>query len=230
MSGVMSNVVVTGAGSGIGKEITKKFLRNGHSVVGLSREVSRKTEIKDKNFTPIDVDISKYKSVKKTFTEIRNIFDEIDILVNNAGIFVQKQFDKCSLYDIDSIIDTNLKGAMYCTHQALKQMKTGNIINIGSVAALHGIKNQVIYCASKYGLNGFSEALGQEVKGKNIFVTTVFLGGTNTPLWSSKNPYRGNKSKILQGNQVAEIVYEITLKKSNMIVKNLTVFPSNEWH
>lgn len=95
----------------------------------------------------------------------------IDILVNNAAVFKMEEF---SIADIDRIIDTNLKGVMYATLEALSIMKNSEsergsrIVNIASVASLHGIPKQSIYCASKFGLNGFAEALNQEIIKDNI--------------------------------------------------------------
>jgi NADP-dependent 3-hydroxy acid dehydrogenase YdfG len=157
------------------------------------------------------------------------------LFVNNAAVFKMKEFSDCTFEDIDNMIDINLKGAMYCTFKVIEIMKKtqteGRIINIGSVAATRGIENQSIYCASKYGLNGFAEALNQELIKNNISLTTIFPGGINTPLWNEKNPYPGNdKDKILNPLDIVDLVEYIGKLKNRIVLKNLTIFPSNEWH
>ena len=112
-----------------------------------------------------------------------------------------------------------------------KTSKGGRIINIGSVASINGLENQAIYCASKFGLNGFSEALNQEVIKYNISISTIFPGGIDTPLWNKNNPYpSGDKSKLLKASDIVAIVEYIVKLKQRVVLKNLTIFPSNEWH
>ena len=146
-----------------------------------------------------------------------------------------KNFAKCSFKDINTIIDTNLKGVMYATLEAIKIMRktaiASRIVNIGSVASIHGIENQAIYCASKFGLNGFSEALNQEIIRHNISITTLFPGGIDTPLWSEDNPYPGgNTSGLLNAKDIVNIVEMLSSLEPRVILKNMTIFPSNEWH
>jgi len=198
-------IVITGGSSGIGKAIIS--ILKSHNIISLSRKTG--------------TDITSISSVKKAFNPIKSI----DVLINNAGVFKSTPFKDCNPTDIDNIIDTNLKGTLYCTHEALKKMTSGNIINICSVAGKHGIKNQSIYCASKYGMRGFAEALSQELK--NIQITTIYLGGTNTPLRSNITE---NKESLLLPSQVANIVLQIINKEQNIYMKEITVFPSNEWH
>ena len=144
------------------------------------------------------------------------------------------KFQNFNHNEIDSIIDINLKGTMYCTLEFVKNMKqkntTGRIINIASVASIHGIENQAVYCASKYGLNGFSEALNQELIKDNISITTIFPGGVDTPLWNEKNEYPGNKNDLLKTGDIVNLIEKILDLENRIILKNLTIFPSNEWH
>ncbi len=147
-------------------------------------------------------------------------------LINNASVFQSKPFAESSLEDIDTIIDTNVKGSLYCTLEAIKILK-GRIINIGSVSGLNGIKDQAIYSASKFAINGFSESLAQE---SGISVTTINCGGVNTPLWNEKNPYPGDIDKLLKPTDIVNLIDYIVNLPENITFKNVTLFPNNEWH
>jgi len=233
----MKILVVTGATSGVGLEISKTFVRIGWKVIGLARNVAKLEELKNElgeQFDYISTDISIPISVDDAFKYIKNQYSEIDVLVNNAAVFVIKPFSESTIEDIDSVINTNLKGAMYCTLSALKLIKrnTGRIINIGSVAGENGIKNQSIYCASKFGLDGFAEALNQELLDHGISITTICPGGIDTPLWDvDTNPYpAGDTSQLLTARVITSIVENITTQPSYVVLKKIIVFPSNEWH
>lgn len=232
----MNTIVVTGASSGVGLEISKLFVKNGWKVIGLARSLIKLKSLKSelgKNFDFLEVDISSSDAVKNAFDSIHKNINVIDVLVNNAAVFMMKPLSESTVNDIDHIIDINLKGSMYCTLNALKMIRpnVGRIINIGSVAGEHGIKNQSIYCASKFGLNGFAEALSQELSISGISLSTICPGGINTELWNTGNPYPGGDiSKLLLAYDIAKLVEYITMQPNNVILKKIVAFPSNEWH
>jgi NADP-dependent 3-hydroxy acid dehydrogenase YdfG len=234
----MKVIAISGATSGVGEKISQRFVNLDWMVIGFGRNSKKLEELESslgKNFKGYKIDISNSSIVSETFDDIYRNFKTIDLFVNNAAVFKMKEFSDCTFEDIDNMIDINLKGAMYCTFKVIEIMKKtqteGRIINIGSVAATRGIENQSIYCASKYGLNGFAEALNQELIKNNISLTTIFPGGINTPLWNEKNPYPGNdKDKILNPLDIVDLVEYIGKLKNRIVLKNLTIFPSNEWH
>ena len=231
-------IVISGVTSGVGKEIASKFVGLDWNVIGLARNESKLQELSQnlgENFIFLATDIRNEENVTSAFKYIKTNFNKIDIIVNNAAIFKMDEFINCSFNDINLMIDTNLKGAMYSTLKAIEIMKqsssSGRIINIASVAATHGIENQAIYCASKFGLNGFSEALNQEVIKDNISITTLFPGGIDTPLWSENNPYpAGSTENLLKANDIVNIIEMLSDLEPRIILKNMTIFPSNEWH
>lgn len=232
----MKTIVVTGASSGVGLEISRLFVNKGWRVIGFARTLTKleslKSELGDQ-FSFFEVDVSLSKSVKDAFDNINTNIGAIDVLVNNAAVFVMKPFLESTVEDIDRIVDINLKGAMYCTFYALKLIRpnVGRIINIGSVAGEHGIKNQSIYCASKFGLDGFAEALNQELLVNGISLSTICPGGINTTLWNAGNPYPGgDTSQLLSAYDIAKLVDYISVQPSNVILKKIVAFPSNEWH
>jgi NADP-dependent 3-hydroxy acid dehydrogenase YdfG len=232
----LKNIIITGASSGSGLSISKLFINKGWNVIGLARTEANLQLVRDElgiNFNFYTVDISKSESVKKVFDAIYSAFGLIDVLVNNAGVFEMKPFLDSSIENIDRIIDINLKGTIYCTFNAIKFLKPkiGRVINIGSVAGEHGIKNQSIYSATKFGINGFADSLNQELLESGISLSNICPGGVNTPLWNEKNQYPDkDKSKILRGNDIANMVEYIVNQPSNVVIKKVVVFPINEWH
>lgn len=231
----MKVAVVTGASSGVGSEIAKRLVARGWKVYGLARspmplQVVR-AELGDA-FVPVEVDVRQPSSVTAAFATIAAGSPRIDLLVNNAAVFKMAEFATCTLADIDNLIDTNLKGTLYCTHAALALLGPGSrIVHIGSVAGTHGIPKQAIYCASKFGIDGFAEALNQELIGRGISITTICPGGIDTPLWQdASNPYPGDLSKILDPGDVAGLVEYVAGLPQRVVLKKAILFPSNEWH
>lgn len=221
----MKTVVITGSSKGLGKELSMFFSKNNWKVIGLSR-------------TSNDFSLENYKQYKcdiKDSKEVKNIVDtigNIDLLINNAASFEMLEFSKSSVESIDTIIDTNLKGAMYVTHSCLPYINQGGkIIFINSVAGLRDIENQSIYCASKAGLKSFASVLAQELKSKKIKVSTIHPGGINTTLWNDNNPYPcGEASNALNPESIVNLVYMIASDTSNAEYKSITLFPEIEWH
>jgi len=232
------NIVISGVSSGLGKELAKKFVSLNWNVIGLARNTKTLQKLSEelgKNFSSYTVDLQDEVGVISAFDFIESQFSHIDVIVNNAALFTMKPFIECSFEDINSIVNTNLKGVMYSTLKAIEIMKksngSGRIINISSVAGVHGIENQAIYCASKFGLNGFAEALNQEIIKYNISISTIIPGGINTPLWNEDNPYPGGDTEqLLQCSDLVKTVEYISGLEPRIILKSLTIFPSNEWH
>lgn len=233
----MSVMVISGVTSGLGLELARHFSSKGWNICGLARNLKRlkilKAELGD-TFDFYQVDISISRDVANVFSHIKSRFSLIDVMINNAAVFKMAPFSETSIEDIDRIIDTNLKGSIYCTHSVLEMMrpKLGRIINIGSVAGEHGIKNQSVYCASKFGLDGFAQSLHQELNTRGINITTICPGGIDTPLWNLEtNPYPGGHvNQLLDAENIIGVVDNVINQPSNVVVKKVVLFPSNEWH
>ncbi len=221
-------IVITGATSGVGKKLVEVLLGKKYNIIALGRNKSKLDKLKliNKNITCLEVDIKNPNSVISAFKQI----NKIDILVNNASIFNMKPFIDFTIKEIDDIIDTNLKGTIYCTLEAIKKIKKGRIINIGSVSGTHGIENQSVYSSSKFGVMGFSDSLSQEINKRGILISTICPGGINTPLWNPNNPYPGDVEKLLNTSDITNTIEYIINLPQNVVLKSLTIFPKCEWH
>ena len=137
----MKKVVITGAGSGLGAALVKKYHAGGYHVTLHGRTLEKlETIAKDfKNYAVYPLDVSSPKAVAATFEQIKEKVGTIDILVNNAGVGYFYLAENLTLNHIDQMIDTNLKGTIYCTQQVLGEMKTqntGTFLNIISTAGV----------------------------------------------------------------------------------------------
>jgi len=221
-------VIITGTSSGVGKQCVERFLNKKWNVIGLSRT---NVDLYNANYFHIKTDIKDPVSIKNSFEIISKKYNSIDLLINNAAVFKMKPLVEFNEEEIDDIIDTNIKGTIFCTLNTIKIMNRGRIINISSVSGTHGIENQSVYSSTKYALNGFAESLNQELIKKNILISTICPGGINTPLWNDKNQYPGSDvTKILNPNDIVNMIEYIVDLPENVVLKNVTLFPTCEWH
>jgi uncharacterized protein len=182
-------VFITGASSGIGKQLAVDFAARGAIVVGCGRSIARlKETLKEVRrnspaSTIIGCDVSDAEQVRGMVAKVLADYGKIDILINNAGVGMRKPFVESELEAIEELIRINFLGAAYCTHAVLPSMiarKSGHVVNISSGAGKIGTLNMSAYCASKFALNGWSESLYHELKPLGIKVSLVCPGPVET--------------------------------------------------
>jgi NAD(P)-dependent dehydrogenase (short-subunit alcohol dehydrogenase family) len=229
-------IVITGASSGVGEELSLRFARRGWTVCAVARNrdaLEHLGRVDPGHIFPFPCDVSDPGQVDATVKAIVDSRGGIDVLVNNAAVFEITPFERQDVKRMTEIVDTNLKGVMYCSRFVLPFMiekASGVIVNIASVAGTHGIPMQAAYCASKHGVVGFADALGQEVAGKGIRVATLCPGGIDTPLWRGKTPYPGDLSKTMRTEDVGKLVEYVIDQPEGVLLKQAIFFPTNEWH
>ena len=175
-------ILITGASSGIGKETAIEFAKLGANLVLVARRKDRleqtANELKKFHVTTLicQCDVSKKDQVNKMTKIVLEKFDSIDILVNNAGFAVYGSVIDLSIDEIESQMETNYFGMIYCIKNFLPTMlkkNSGHIVNVASVAASFGLPGIASYCASKFAMLGFSEGLKHELKDTGIGITVV---------------------------------------------------------
>lgn len=191
-------VLVTGASSGIGRQVSLDFSGHGaQSIIlvarsrskleDLEKTISRKFNIKTIIYP---CDVSKKSEVEQMGREILDKCGHVDILVNNAGFGVYGKVQNQSIEQIESVTFTNYLGVVYCTKVFLDSMiarKSGHIVNLASVAASFGVAGLSAYCASKYAVLGFSESLSQELHGTGVGLTVVSPMGVKTNFFNNSS-------------------------------------------
>jgi 3-oxoacyl-[acyl-carrier protein] reductase len=227
--------VVTGGGRGIGKGIAQALSRLGAIAVLCGRtratlesaakaiaQVGGKAEA-------VPCDVTNLKSVGAVAKHIEASFGRVNILVNNAAI---RGFDG-PLHQLppdswDQILNTNLRGVYYAVRAFAPLMiraRSGHIINISSLAGKNALPNGAAYAASKWGLNGLSYSLAEELRGQNIRVAVICPGSTNTDL----SPHAGkDPAKMLQPEDVAHVVTMLVTQSPQSFVSEILLRPTQK--
>ena len=170
-------------------------------------------------------DVSKLESVKSFFRSVDEQFNGLDILINNAGVGLFRSVAEIEPDEWRRIIDVNLNGAYYCSHEALQRFKQrggGYIINISSLAGKNPFAGGAAYNASKFALNGFSEAMMLDHRYDNIRVSYVMPGSVDT----SFNPQVPPSPWKIAPQDVAEIVSLLLRMPERTLVSRIEVRPS----
>lgn len=180
-------VVITGASSGIGKSIAKKFSENNHPVLLLSRRLDKMEELELPNSLCKSVDVTNLEKVEDAIREAEEKFGKVDCLINCAGIMLLGNPKDQSFKEWNDMIDVNIKGILTGTNIVLKDMvkrNEGTIINISSIAGRKTFDNHSVYCGTKFAVHAISENIRKEVASSNVRVITIAPGVVETPLLS----------------------------------------------
>jgi NAD(P)-dependent dehydrogenase (short-subunit alcohol dehydrogenase family) len=172
-------------------------------------------------------DVRDEAQVRAFFAQTVETFGGVDILINNAGIGMFATVESMSPEDFRAVIETNVCGVFYCCHEAIPLMKKrggGYIINISSLAGTNAHPRMAAYNASKFGLNGFSEALMQEVRHDNIKVSYIMPGSVNTA-FGGDQPSDEN-SWQLQPQDVADTVMNLLSYPERALASRIEMRPS----
>lgn len=216
--------LITGAGSGIGRETARALAIRGYNVILCGRNQEKLLSLQKELTVKYEaqayvkkLDVTDVENINAVAKECLEEFEGIDVLVNNAGLarglepYNQNRED-----GILEMIDTNIKGLMMMTRAFLPSMlehNTGHIINIGSTAGLYAYAGGAVYCATKSAVKTFSDGVRIDVIDSNIKVTTIQPGLVETPF--SEVRFRGDKERAakvyedidaLQAQDIAEII------------------------
>ncbi|WP_181350712.1 SDR family oxidoreductase [Thalassobacillus sp. CUG 92003] len=217
----MKTVVITGAGSGLGRAIAKQYASQDHQVILLGRTEEKLALVKKDIIAQggaadcFVCDVTEPASVEEALKQI----DAIDILINNAGIGIFGELSTYQVEDIETMLDTNVKGTILMTKASLPllQQSNGKVLNIISTAGLRGKVKESVYCASKFALCGFTESLQKEWETSATTATAVYMGGMNTPFWKDNN-HVTNPEQLKGPEQVAEQMYREDDGRAEIII------------
>jgi 3-oxoacyl-[acyl-carrier protein] reductase len=228
------SAIVTGSTKGIGRAIAEALVRDGMNVCVSARkaeEIERTVEelggAGEGSVTGAACDVRDYEEVRALFEHAASEFGGVDVLVNNAGIGFFQTVEEMSPEDFRAIIETNLFGVFYCCHEVIPLMRKrggGYIINVSSLAGTNAHPRMAAYNASKFGLNGFSEALMQEVRHDGIKVSYVMPGSVNTEFGGDEPSEE--KSWQLQPSDIARVVLDLLHADERALPSRVEIRPS----
>lgn len=212
--------MIVGATGGIGSTLTKKLAAKGARLVLAAQNSDRLdhlsselgSQIPECDHLTIPTDITDPDQVLVLMEKAIAKYGKIDALVNAAGAGILKQFNKIEPSDLDKMLDLNLKGSFYTCQAAINVMKDkkfGHICNVIGILGKHSMAMASAYCASKYGVVGFSKCMADEVKRYGIKFTLFYLGGIDSPFWDHAG-LKVDRSKMLSTNTAAQaIIYAL---------------------
>ena len=227
--------VVTGAGKGIGASISRRLAALGATIVlcGRSqisldetaaaiRNVGGKTEV-------IPCDVTLLRQVEYTAARVESTLGRVDVLVNNAGLgSFNTVLHELPPEEWDRILNTNLRGVYYMTRAFAPMMiraRSGHIINISSLAGKNALAKGAAYAASKWGLNGLTYSVAEELRGHNIRVSVICPGSVDTEL----GPHTGkDPKKMLQPDDVAHAVAMLVTQAPRSFMSEILLRPTQK--
>ncbi len=234
--------LVTGASSGIGSAVAAGLAERGWKVVCAARRLDKLSGLA-RSIGPaalaVELDVADAESVASLPQRLPSEWRAVELLVNNAGHDVggRRRFDKGPIDDWAATVQTNLIGMMRVTHVLLPGMverASGHVINIGSIAALEVHPGGAAYTASKFAVNGFSQALRADFKGKGVRVTQVLPGLVKTEFaqtrWAGDTAraeeFYGKFPLVLDSVDVARAVVYAAEQPAHVTVADLVILPS----
>ena len=224
MTHALSSVaVVTGAASGIGREIASLLAMSGHRLAlididaaGLNAHADALRDLHDSDVATYVVDLAQRKAVRDLAASLRSTFGEdLALLVNNAGIALGGSFERVDEADFDACMQINFGSAVQLVRALLPALEAGQggwIVNVSSIFGIVAPPSQTAYSASKFALRGFSEALTHELVSRpGIGVTTVFPGGVKTSIArNARVPDKADEG--VRAQQVAAMEKKLTME------------------
>ncbi len=224
-------VLVTGASSGIGRAIARNLLRQGHDVIGVSRDCGQfKTPMA--NFYPSQLDLSLLDELPQKIRELEGQFPALDAVVFSAGVGHFGSLEEFSHKQIQALMALNFTSPVFVTRTLLpflKRKTRSDLIYIGSEAALKGSRKGTIYCASKFALRGFTQALREECSADNVRVCLINPGMVRTAFFDKLGFAPGdNDSNYLLPEDIADAVSYVIHSRAHTVIDEINLNPATK--
>ena len=222
------HIVITGSSSGIGRATAERLLEEGVTVIGIARQ-HEKFEPNTDNYKPIKLDLENLDTLHEKIKEVLLLYPQLDGIVCNAGTGQFANLENFSPQQIHSYITSNLIAPMILIRTVLphfKLKKRGDIIIIGSEAALKGAQKGSLYCAAKFGLRGFAQAIREETANKGIRVSLVNPGMVRTQFFNKLAFSPGTDAdNAIEPEDVATTISHILAMRGETVIDEINLTP-----
>ena len=241
MKACKGTVVITGASSGFGRAAAKRFASEGYRLVLMARRLERLTDLassleEEAQCHVVELDVRDSGAVSEAFATLPELFHQPDILINNAGLALGLSgADAVELDDWETMVDTNIKGLMYCTRACLPMMVEqgrGHVINMGSVAANWPYPGGNVYGGTKAFAQQFTRNLRADLLGKGVRATVIEPGMCETEF--SVVRFSGDQSKAaavyegmkpLSAEDIADVIVWVALRPAHVNINQIELMP-----
>jgi short-subunit dehydrogenase len=223
----LKTAVITGGGSGLGKELAILLSKKGYHIhlLGRTEQTLKNTVMEiesDGGKATFDsLDLLSYEEIQRSGKKINNRF-EIELLINNAGVGYFGPFTESTDQEMEEMFSTNVFGPIQLTKELLPSLQKhmdSAVLNIISTAGLRGKKHESLYVASKFAFRGWSESLQKEFEGNSPRFINAFMGGMNTPFWNQTD-HAGNPEKLRSPREVAEIILNQYETENEIVIES----------
>lgn len=223
----MRRSVITGASRGIGRAIAFRLASKGFHAYLQGRDEKALKEscqlvaVNGGTATAVIADFNDAGGVNKLVNCVTE--SPLDLLVNNAGTALVKKMEDITLEEWEQTIRTNITAPFLLTQKLLPLMEKGScIVNILSTGAKTGFPNWSAYCMSKFALEGWSQSVREELRGRGIRVINIYPAATNTAIWNNV-PGDWPRNKMMPPDEVAEAVYYAVMRPQTVLLEDITI-------
>lgn len=227
-------VVVVGATGGIGSALTHKLAPTGARLVLAARDSSTLSNLaaqlpQTEQVLTVPTDITDRQQVDVLMEKAIAQFGQIDALVNTAGVGVMKPYSNLEPADLELMLDVNLKGSFYTCQAAaevMQERKSGHICNVVGILGKHSMSMAAAYCASKFGVVGFTKCMAEELKRFGIKFTLFYFGGVNSPFWDNVS-LKVDRKKMLSPETAANAILYTLSAEPQAVPMEINIQPES---
>lgn len=225
-------IIIVGATGGIGSTLTRKLASTGARLVLAARDTVRLAALAEElsgEVLTVPCDITDPEEVKLLIEKTINHFGQIDVLVNSAGAGILQPYNNVEPADLDKMLDINLKGSFYTTQAVAIEMqkrKSGHICNVVGILGKHSMGMAAAYCASKFGVVGFSKSMAEELKRFNIKFTLFYFGGVDSPFWDNVK-LKVDRKKMLSTETAANAIFFALSAEPQAVPMEINIQPDS---
>ena len=221
-------IFITGAGTGLGRALARRFVAEGEQVVLVGKRMAKIQELETELgelALAISADMSKIEQVEICFETANRWAGTPKMVVHCAGVSEFGSLEELSSSQISKLLEVNLKSTILVAKQAVSVMdpQGGKLVNILSSAVDTGSANESVYCASKWGMRGFLETLRRELRSSPVKLINIYPNGIKSEQWNESQPGFEQAHQAMSPLEVADIIFDALQPRASCYVADLVI-------